>query len=75
MSPVLDVLTRLYACTAKHASYIFRLKQDLEFLRDRMLELKNLIEDVKARVEIAEQQNMRVIIEPPYLILYDIIFK
>ena len=60
VSPVLDVLTRMYACTAKHASYIFNLKQDLEFLRDRMVELKNLSEDVKARVELAEQQNMRV---------------
>ena len=61
VSPVLDVLTRLYACTAKHAANIFHLKQDLEFLRDKMVELKNLSEDVKARVEIADQQNMRVI--------------
>ena len=60
VSPILDVVSRLYACTAKHADYIFHLKRNLESLRNKMVELKNLSEDVKARVELAEQQNMRV---------------
>ncbi|RVW28706.1 Disease resistance protein RPS5 [Vitis vinifera] len=60
VSPILDVVSRLYACTAKHADYIFHLKRNLESLRNKMVELKNLSEDVKARVELAERQNMRV---------------
>ena len=60
VSPILDVVSRLYACTAKHADYIFHLKRNLESLRNKMVELKNLSEDVKARVELAEQQNMWV---------------
>ncbi|KAL6333952.1 hypothetical protein AAG906_000003 [Vitis piasezkii] len=60
VSPILDVVSRLYACTAKHADYIFHLKRNLESLRNKMVGLKNLSEDLKARVELAEQQNMRV---------------
>ncbi|RVW28705.1 putative disease resistance protein [Vitis vinifera] len=60
VSPILDVVSRLYACTAKHACYIFHVKRDLEFLRSIMVELKNLSEDMKARVELAEQENLRV---------------
>ena len=59
VSPILDVVTRLCVCTAQHATYICHLKRDLESLRNRMVDLKNLSEDVKARVELVEQQNMR----------------
>ncbi|KAJ9673012.1 hypothetical protein PVL29_026334 [Vitis rotundifolia] len=51
VSPILDVTTRLWYCTAKRAVYIRHLPQNLNSLRTAMEELKNLYEDVKERVE------------------------
>ncbi|RVW89582.1 hypothetical protein CK203_036471 [Vitis vinifera] len=49
VSPILDVATRLWNCTAKRAVYIRHLPQNLNSLRTAMEELKNLYEDVKER--------------------------
>ncbi|KAL6313617.1 hypothetical protein AAG906_006986 [Vitis piasezkii] len=47
VSPILDVTTRLWYCTAKRAVYIRHLPQNLNSLRTAMEELKNLYKDVK----------------------------
>ena len=54
VSPILDVATRLWDCTAKRAVYIRHLPQNLNSLRTAMGELKNLYKDVKERVEREE---------------------
>ncbi|KAJ9673015.1 hypothetical protein PVL29_026337 [Vitis rotundifolia] len=55
VSPILDVATRLWDCTARRAVYIRHLPQNLNSLRTEMEELKNLYEDVKERVEREEK--------------------
>ncbi|KAL6313562.1 hypothetical protein AAG906_006927 [Vitis piasezkii] len=55
VSPILDVATRLWDCTAKRAVYIRHLPQNLNSLRTAMEELKNLYKDVKERVEREEK--------------------
>ncbi|KAL6313593.1 hypothetical protein AAG906_006962 [Vitis piasezkii] len=55
VSPILDVTSRLWYCTAKRAVYIRHLPQNLNSLRTAMEELKNLYKDVKERVEREEK--------------------
>ena len=59
VSPILDVVTRVWDCSAKHAAYINDLQENLESLRNEMQELKNVYLDVKSRVEVEEQRQMR----------------
>ncbi|XP_002278659.1 probable disease resistance protein At1g61310 [Vitis vinifera] len=59
VSPILDVVTRVWNCTAKHAVYIRDLQENMESLRNAMQELKNVYEDVKGRVELEEQRQMK----------------
>ncbi|RVW89609.1 putative disease resistance protein [Vitis vinifera] len=59
VSPILDVATRLWDCTAKRAVYIRHLPQNLNSLRTEMEELKNLYEDVKERVEREEKSQKK----------------
>eukprot|EP00261_Vitis_vinifera_P036514 XP_019077757.1 PREDICTED: probable disease resistance protein At5g63020 isoform X1 [Vitis vinifera] len=59
VSPILDVVTRVWDCTAKHAVYIRDLQENMDSLRNAMQELKNVHEDVKGRVELEEQRQMR----------------
>ncbi|KAJ9692295.1 hypothetical protein PVL29_011382 [Vitis rotundifolia] len=59
VSPILDVVTRVWDCTAKHAVYIRDLQGNMDSLRNAMQELKNVHEDVKGRVEVEEQRQMR----------------
>ncbi|CBI21682.3 unnamed protein product, partial [Vitis vinifera] len=59
VSPILDVATRLWDCTAKRAVYIRHLPQNLNSLRTEMEELKNLYEDVKERVEREEKRQKK----------------
>ncbi|XP_034680601.1 disease resistance protein SUMM2-like [Vitis riparia] len=59
VSPILDVATRLWDCTAKRAVYIRHLPQNLNSLRTEMEELKNLYEDVKERVECEENRQKK----------------
>ena len=59
VSPILDVVTRVWDCTAKHAGYIKNLQENMESLRYAMEELKNTHDDVKERVERDEQRLMK----------------
>ena len=58
LSSILGLAPCLYDCTSKRAVHISDLKENVEALRGAMVELNNLSEDVKTRVEIAEQQQM-----------------
>ncbi|KAL6334263.1 hypothetical protein AAG906_014661 [Vitis piasezkii] len=58
VSPIYTIATDLFGCTAKRASHIRGLRENLECLREEM-ELLNLrSEDVKTRVEVGKQQQM-----------------
>ncbi|KAJ9682719.1 hypothetical protein PVL29_018615 [Vitis rotundifolia] len=58
VSPIYTIATNLFGCTAKRASHIRGLRENLECLREEM-ELLNLrSEDVKTRVELGKQQQM-----------------
>ncbi|RVW72781.1 putative disease resistance protein [Vitis vinifera] len=59
VSPILDVVTRVWNCTAKHAVYIRDLQENMDSLRNAMQELKNAYQDVKGRVELEEQRQMK----------------
>eukprot|EP00261_Vitis_vinifera_P022945 XP_010654633.1 PREDICTED: probable disease resistance protein At5g63020 isoform X3 [Vitis vinifera] len=59
VSPILDVVTRVWDCTAKHAVYIRDLQENMDSLRNAMQELKTVYEDVKARVDLEEQRQMK----------------
>ncbi|KAL6334991.1 hypothetical protein AAG906_023796 [Vitis piasezkii] len=59
VNPILDVVTRVWDCTAKHAVYIRDLQENMDSLRNAMQELKNAYQDVKGRVELEEQRQMR----------------
>ena len=59
VSPVLDILTRLWDCTATNSSYIRHLKKNLKSLSEARRELEDLSEDVNRRVEEEEQQQRK----------------
>ena len=59
VGPILDVVTRVWDCTAKHAVYIRDLQENMESLRNAMQGLKSVYEDVKGRVELEEQRQMK----------------
>ena len=59
VTPVMDVATRLWSCTSRHASYVINLEENMCSLRIEMEELRNVGEDVKRRVEDAENHQMR----------------
>ncbi|KAL5756335.1 hypothetical protein ACOSQ2_021081 [Xanthoceras sorbifolium] len=52
VSPILDVVTRLWDCTANRAV----LQDNLNSLRDLKLELENISKDVETKADVAEQQ-------------------
>ncbi|KAH7565100.1 hypothetical protein JRO89_XS09G0132100 [Xanthoceras sorbifolium] len=56
VSPILDVVTRLWDCTANRAVYICDLQDNLNSLRDLKLELENISKDVETKADVAEQQ-------------------
>ncbi|RVW81660.1 putative disease resistance protein [Vitis vinifera] len=58
VSPILDIAACIWDCSAKRAVYIQELEKNLNSLRNEMVELKNRGEDVRRRVELAEQQQM-----------------
>ena len=55
VSPVLDIASRLWDCTAKRAVYIRQLPENLNSLRTAMEELKNVYKDVKEKVDCEEK--------------------
>ncbi|TXG69216.1 hypothetical protein EZV62_004151 [Acer yangbiense] len=56
VSPILDIVTRLWDCTANHAQNIRDLQDNLNSLRDLKRELENISKDVEGRADFAEQQ-------------------
>ncbi|KAK3219562.1 hypothetical protein Dsin_013532 [Dipteronia sinensis] len=56
VSPILDIVTRLWNCTANRAVYIRDLQDSLNSLRELKLELENISKDVEGRTDFAEQQ-------------------
>ncbi|KAJ9692296.1 hypothetical protein PVL29_011383 [Vitis rotundifolia] len=55
VNPILDAASRLWDCTAKRAAYLTDLQETLESLRKAMEELTNVAEDVKNKVDRAEE--------------------
>ena len=55
VSPVLDIASRLWDCTAMRAVYIRELPENLNSLRTAMEDLKNVYEDVKEKVDREEK--------------------
>ncbi|XP_034679358.1 probable disease resistance protein At5g63020 [Vitis riparia] len=55
VSPVLDIASCLWDCTAKRAVYIRKLPENLNSLRTAMDDLKNVYEDVKEKVDREER--------------------
>ncbi|XP_034678059.1 probable disease resistance protein At5g63020 isoform X2 [Vitis riparia] len=55
VTPILDVATRLWTCTAERIVYIRRLPRNLKILRTAMEELRSVYEDVIERVESEEK--------------------
>ncbi|KAK8597685.1 hypothetical protein V6N13_095085 [Hibiscus sabdariffa] len=55
LSPILDIGTRLWDCSAGHVAYIHRLEDNLCKLRDESEALDLRRRDVRRRVEAAEQ--------------------
>ena len=58
LSSILGLVPCLYDHTSKHTVYIRDLKKNLQALSKEMADLNNLYEDVKAKVERAEQRQM-----------------
>ncbi|KAK9281188.1 hypothetical protein L1049_004083 [Liquidambar formosana] len=52
---IVDLVSRLWDCTAAHASYICNLEGDLDDLRTAIEELKESRNDVMAKVNTAEE--------------------
>ena len=59
LSSIAGLIPCLYDHTSRHTLYIRDLKKNLQALRKEMVGLNNLYEDVKERVEGAEQRQMR----------------
>ncbi|XP_057981092.1 probable disease resistance protein At5g63020 [Malania oleifera] len=59
IGPILDIATRLWDGTSKHIANIIHLKENLNSLRKEMNELRRAYEDVRIKVEVAEEQEMR----------------
>ena len=55
----MDVVTRVWNCTAKHAVYIRDLQENMDSLRNATQELKSAYQDVKGRVELEDQRQMK----------------
>ncbi|RVW23552.1 Disease resistance protein RPS5 [Vitis vinifera] len=58
LSSIVGLVPCFYDHTSKHTVYIRDLKKNLQALSKEMVDLNNLCEDVKARVERAEQRQM-----------------
>ncbi|KAL5705935.1 mitogen-activated protein kinase kinase [Ranunculus cassubicifolius] len=59
VSPVIDIVYRLFGCSTKHAKYFCELERNLQNLRNSINELKELRFDVERRVNSAESRLMK----------------
>ncbi|KAJ9672985.1 hypothetical protein PVL29_026311 [Vitis rotundifolia] len=57
VSPIFNIASRLWDCTAQHAVYIRELPENLNSIRTAMEDLKNVYEDVKENVD--REENFR----------------
>lgn len=58
VSPILDILIRLWDCIAKDVNSIRDIEANLKALENASDQLKNVSEDVKRRVELEEERQM-----------------
>ncbi|KAI3941743.1 hypothetical protein MKW92_021600 [Papaver armeniacum] len=54
VSPIIDIVSRLWSCSAVHRNYCCELKQNLNALESSFMKLKDRRDDVKERVHTAE---------------------
>ncbi|OVA11374.1 NB-ARC [Macleaya cordata] len=54
IGPVIDIVSRIWNCSATHTTYLCKLKENLIFLRTSLDRLKNRRDDVKRRIDDAE---------------------
>ncbi|CAO2827697.1 unnamed protein product [Amaranthus hypochondriacus] len=59
VSSTLDVATRLWNCTSSRAAYITRRAETMTSLKTKMAEIKAISNDVKMKVEVAQQHGMK----------------
>lgn len=59
VSPILDIFTRLWDCSAAKSSYIRHLEDNLKSLSEKKSQIEDLNEDIKRRVETEEHQQQR----------------
>ncbi|CAO2827699.1 unnamed protein product [Amaranthus hypochondriacus] len=57
-SPILDVATRLWNYTSSRVAYITRRAKTMSLLKTKMEELKAISNDVKMKVEVAQQHGI-----------------
>ncbi|KAI3958594.1 hypothetical protein MKW92_050581 [Papaver armeniacum] len=55
VSPVIDIISRVWSCSAVHGNYLFELKENVSSLKISLTKLKERRDDVKEKVEIAEE--------------------
>ncbi|KAK9117948.1 hypothetical protein Scep_016041 [Stephania cephalantha] len=58
VGPAIDLVRHLWSCSGDHISHLFNLEENLESLRNSTEELKNLRDEVKAKVASAQAQSM-----------------
>ncbi|RVW24659.1 putative disease resistance protein [Vitis vinifera] len=61
VSPILNIASRLWDCTAKRAVYIRELPENLNSIRTAMEDLKNVYEDVKENVDREEKKRTHAV--------------
>ncbi|KAF8388139.1 hypothetical protein HHK36_026805 [Tetracentron sinense] len=59
VSPITDIINRLWDCITLRTDYIRELQENLNTLGSRMAELRGVRNDVKTRVDIAEERQMK----------------
>ncbi|KAF8388127.1 hypothetical protein HHK36_026793 [Tetracentron sinense] len=59
VSPIIDIICRLWDCCASRTIYICGLKENLDSLRSEMRKLRSERDQVKRKVTVAEEKQMR----------------
>ncbi|KAI3867832.1 hypothetical protein MKW92_002949 [Papaver armeniacum] len=55
VSPVIDIISRVWSCSAVHGNYLCELKENVSSLKISLTKLKERRDDVKEKVEITEE--------------------
>ncbi|KAF8388123.1 hypothetical protein HHK36_026789 [Tetracentron sinense] len=59
VSPIIDIISRLWDCGASRTNYICDLKKNLDSLRSEMRKLRSERDYLKRKVEVAEEKQMK----------------